>query len=64
MTDQCFYVPRFSFTNFKCICMMGQEKEIHSIGDKNTILEGLGIQLCLVKKTLHSLLSGSSFSLR
>lgn len=41
MTDQCFYVPRFSFTNFKCICMMGQEKEIHSIGDKNTILEWL-----------------------
>ena len=36
MTDQCFYVPRFSFTNFKCICMMGKEKEIHGIGDKNT----------------------------
>lgn len=35
MTDQCFYVPRFSFKNLKCICVMGKGKEIHSIGDKN-----------------------------
>lgn len=30
-----FSVPRFSFTNFKCVCLMGKGREIHSIGDKD-----------------------------